>query len=78
MIMEAFKNWLLPILMIISAFAEQYFDLITDLLASFGVSSKLIIILKLVFGFVGIILLKLQAPSLKKAKQAKQGYYPEH
>lgn len=75
--METFKNWALPILLIIAAFAEDYFSLIKEAIIAFEIDPKWIVILKIVFGLVAVVILKLQAPSLKKAKQAKEGYHPK-
>jgi hypothetical protein len=78
--MEKFMNWLLPLLMMVAAFIEEYFSLIKELIVSMHLAPAWNIALKLALGFLGIVILKLQHPSLKaakKAKQAKEGYHPK-
>lgn len=76
-VMGKLNNWLLPILMIIAAVLESSFSLIQEVLNEFGAGPKWVLVLRLAAIVIGSVILKLQAPSKKKAKLAKEGYHPK-
>ncbi len=76
--MGKLTNWLLPILMIVAAILESSLSLIQEVLAAFGAGPKWVLFLRLTAIVVGAVILKLQNPSLKEAKVAKEGYHPKH
>ena len=71
--MGKFKNWIVPILFFVGAYFDQYYGLILTLVKSLNLPSYWETILQLVMGGIALLVVKLQPPSLKKAKQAKEG-----
>ncbi len=73
--MSKLKNWLLPILLVVGAIFDEYYSLVLTLVQKLELPSYWETVLQLVAVAVAIIIAKMQPPSLKKAKAAKEGHH---
>lgn len=66
--MNKLINWLLPVLVVVLTVLEGTFDLIQQAVVEFGLQPKIVIYIRFIILAIGAIVLKLQPPSLKDAK----------
>jgi hypothetical protein len=66
--MNKLINWLLPILVVGLTILEGSFDLIQQAVVELGLQPKIVVYVRFAILAIGAIVLKLQPPSLKKAK----------
>lgn len=66
--MNKLINWLLPVLVVVLTVLEGTFDLIQQAVVEFGLQPKIVIYIRFTILAIGAIVLKLQPPSLKDAK----------
>jgi predicted oxidoreductase (fatty acid repression mutant protein) len=73
--MSKLKNWIVPIIFFLGAFFDQYYGLVITLVKKLELPSYWELIIQLFVGAIALVIVKLQPPSLKKAKQAKEGHH---
>jgi len=66
--MKRIKNWLLPTLMVIATVLEFSFDLIQKAVIDFNLDPNITSYVKFSMFAIGVIILKLQPPSLESAE----------
>ena len=66
--MKRIKNWLLPTLMVVATVLEFSFDLIQKAVIDFNLDPNITSYVKFSMFAIGVIILKLQPPSLESAE----------
>lgn len=66
--MNKLINWIVPILAVALAILEGTYDLIQQAVVELGLEPKIVVYVRFAILVIGAIVLKLQPPSLKKAK----------